>query len=146
MYDDPTPEVIAHIRSACDLVEETEVELSPDLAAAILGTASEMLSLVADSLQETASEMHPVARLPLPDVRGIVDALLDAGAHEHPVSATDVARALWHGEHLHGDVCRVGQRLRMMSAFGMVVRLAPPRDSSRPNRWSFPFSMNGGLD
>lgn len=137
MYTDFTPAVLASIRAACDHVERAEVDLPPDLADAILDAADEMLGFVGNSLQEESSKAHPVARLPLPDVRGVLDALLDARAHEHPVSATDVARVLWSGEHGHGDLCRLGQRLRMMSAFGMVVRHAPG-DSSRPNRWSLP--------
>lgn len=126
MYEDPTPEVLAHIRAACDHIERAAIAVPEDLLGPLLGALDEMLSFVVDCDDEL-----PVARLPLPDVQGVLDALLDARAYERPVSATDVARILWHGEHQHGDLCRVGQRLRLMAGFGLIVRYA----GSRANRW-----------
>ena len=60
--------------------------------------------------------------LPLPDVNAMQLAMFDAGALRRPVSATQVANVLWHREHGHSDVVRVGQMLGMLASVGMVVR------------------------
>ena len=132
MYEDPTPEVLAHLRRTCDHLELAAIALPEEIIERLLVTAGEMLGLVPDP----DDDCLPVVRLPLPGIQGILDALLDARAHECRVSASDVAGVIWNGEHGHSELCRLGQRLRLMSAFGMVVRHAPRVDSGRANRWS----------
>lgn len=132
-----TLHVLAHTRQVCEYLERNpDLALPSDLLDQMLGVLGEMLGYEADDGSSDKQEGHPAASLllPLPSVEGMMDALLDARAYERPVSATDVARALWRGEHGHSELCRVGQRLRMMAAFGMVIR--HPGDSHRGNRWS----------
>jgi len=79
------------------------------------------------------------AGFPLPDDRELRLALFDADALETPVNASRVARVLWHGEHGHGDLVRLGQRLGMLASVGLVVR----HGSRAPYRWSLPARTSG---
>lgn len=85
-------------------------------------------------LERADAEDAPTRAFPIPDADGLLDALLEARAHEKPVSATEVARVLWHGEHGHSDLIRLGLRFGMLSSVGLLTRHRG--DSHRPNRWS----------
>lgn len=110
-----------------DSVQEL-VMVSLDALGDALETAKMSCGVVGDLPDEAA-------RLELPDDRELRIAMFDAGAHERPVSATEIARVLWHGEHGHGEVVRLGQMLGMLESVGLVDRHP---SNSRAARWSLP--------
>ena len=72
------------------------------------------------------------AAFALPDEEDLRLALFDAGGLDRPVTVSAIARVLWHGEHGHGDLIRLGRRLGMLASVGLVVR----HGASAPYRWS----------
>ena len=105
----------------------------PAMLEQIVGCVRSGLCELAAPEQADADEA-PIRAFAIPDADGLLDALLEAKAYEKPVSATEVARVLWHGKHGHSDLIRLGLRFGMLSSVGLVRR--HKGDSHRPNRWS----------
>ena len=82
----------------------------------------------------------PPPRLPLPDDRPIIEAMLDVDAHKQPVRVKQIADAVWHGEQGHNDLIRLGQRLGMMSSVDLVVR-AGRRGRYGAHSWGLPAKV-----
>ena len=96
--------------------------------------------LVAElGLDDEAIDQAVDSLLPLPDVDRIVDAMRSLGAVDSPVHANAVANEIWHGEHGHSEVVRLGQRLGMMASVGLVVRGPLSR---RRFSWSLPPAVD----
>lgn len=125
---------------------EERLDLLVERLALCLKQLDRTLGTMEDDLEsalEVARIVDAPTRLPVPEPAEISDAMLELDAHQRAVSATQIANVVWHGEQGHGDLCRLGQRLGMMSSVGLVVRVNRP--SRNAYMWALPVRTAGDV-